>query len=75
MIIMDRKKNSIINIISNWHISFVNNQLWLFPELNADDFEKANHYVFDLDYSAEEIMTRFTRDLHFNLNKDVEVFL
>ena len=75
MIIMDRKKNSIINIISNWHIAFVNNQLWLFPELNVDDFEKANHYVFDLDYSVEEIMSRFVRDLHFNLNKDVEVFL
>lgn len=75
MVILDRKKNSIINVVGSWHISFVDNQLWLFTELNAEDFKKANHYVFDMDYTVEETMTKFTREPHFNINKDVEVYL
>lgn len=75
MMIIDHKKNSIINIEGSWHITVLKDKLWLFPSIDEKDFATANHYEFDLDYSAEELMRKFSFKLErFNLNKDVEVF-
>lgn len=76
MMIIDHKKNSIINIEGSWHITVINNKFWLFPSISEEDFAHANHYEFDLDCSAEELMQKFAFKLErFNLNKDVEVFM
>ena len=79
MIIVDRLKNTIINLEGSWHMTISDNDVWIFPSLDAIDIYGDNINYYRISYenvTKEELLTKFANKVaRFNLNKDVEVIM
>ena len=79
MIIVDRLKNTIINLEGSWHMTISDSDVWIFPSLDAIDIHGDNTNYYRISYenvTKEELLTKFANKVdRFNLNKDVEVIM
>ena len=79
MTIVDRLKNTIINLEGSWHLTISDNDVWIFPSLDAIDIHGDNTNYYRISYenvTKEELLTKFANKVtRFNLNKDVEVIM
>jgi hypothetical protein len=79
MFIVDRLKNTIINLEGSWHMTISDSDDWIFPSLDAIDIHGDNTNYYRISYenvTKEELLTKFANKIdRFNLNKDVEVIM
>lgn len=79
MIIVDRLKNTIVNLEGSWHMTISDSDVWIFPSLDAIDIHGDNTNYYRISYenvTKEELLTKFAnKTSRFNLNKDVEVIM
>ena len=79
MIIVDRLKNTIVNLEGSWHMTISDSDVWIFPSLDAIDIHGDNTNYYKISYenvTKEELLTKFANKTpRFNLNKGVEVIM
>ena len=79
MNIVNRLKNTIINLEGSWHMTISDSDVWIFPSLDAIDIRGDNTNYYRISYenvTKEELLTKFANKVaRFNLNKDVEVIM
>jgi hypothetical protein len=79
MIIVDRLKNTIINLEGSWHMTISDSDVWIFPSLDSIDIHGDNTNYYRISYknvTKEELLTKFANKTpRFNLSIDVEVIM
>lgn len=72
MIVVDRKRNFVINFDNFWQVYFESKEkkCYIFPTPYDD-----TKYCFEYTYEVNDLMNKFAKkEDHFNLNMDIEVF-